>query len=259
MSEEGAGAGQGEAPPGDGSQQEQGGKKAGRTIPIEAFNARINDLRGELTRERQAREAAERLVAETQRKAAEPRPLTRAQLNAAVEAGQITQQAADTAWDRQVLETAGTIAEERAGRVVEQREKEAVVNAELAQFQTLVPAAWEEGSRERQRVAKEYKALVALGLPATKATELAALRAAFGDPEAIRTSRSTGRSGPGDTFQETGGAGGGEGEGGGETDGAPKGLKAESKARYERLIQQGVYADWTAVKAELKYAKPRRA
>ena len=253
---ENAGAGQGDAPPEE-SQGEKGERK-GKTIPIEAFNAALNNLKGELKREREARTAAEERFTAAQQRAAEPKPLTRAQLNAAVNEGQITQEAADAAWERQVIETASHAARSEAGKVSDQKAHEAMINAELAQFQSLVPGAWEEGNRDRERVAREYAALTKLGLPPSKATELAALRAAFGDPDAIRRSRSMGRSGT-ETFQETGGAGVRGGDEGGDKHGPPRGIRPEQKARYERLIQAGQYADWNAVKAELKFARARRA
>jgi hypothetical protein len=88
-------------------------------------------------------------------------------------------------------------------------------------------------------------------------TEVAALRAAFGDPEVIRASRSTGRNGPGETFDEVGG--GDRGEGGGQSDARPKGLTPRQEAHYSNLIGRGVYKDWNAVAAELKPAKAKQA
>ena len=88
-------------------------------------------------------------------------------------------------------------------------------------------------------------------------TEVAALRAAFGDPEVIRASRSLGKNGPGETHVEVG-----DGERPDEqadVDGVPKGLTEREKSHYQNLINRGIVKDWKAVAEERKFAKAKQA
>ena len=98
-----------------------------------------------------------------------------------------------------------------------------------------------------------------MGFPDNKVTEVAALRAAFGDPAAIRAARDTGRNGPGETHQEVGNSGERPGNSGLEADGKPKGLTAREDAHYANLIGRGVYKDWKAVTEERKFVKAKQA
>jgi len=239
-----------------GKESQKGGEfvppSDGSWIPKKVFDSRINELRGDLARSNAEREA----LAKAQVEAAKPKALTRTELNAAVADGKLTQEAADAEWERQVIATAETRAAAAAANEVRQREVSGRIEADLAEYRSLVPDAWEPGTKDRGRVAREYEALVGMGFPATKGTEVAAMRAAFGDPAAIRRSRATGRSGPAETFAETGGSA--ERDTGAEDkDGPPKNLEPRFKAYYEHAISQGVYKDWTEVKEELKFAKPR--
>jgi len=257
---------QDKAPPGsgnEGSDKDDGGWKPpsdGSWLPKVRVDEMVNTARGEAAT--QAAEAA-RLRAEVEtlkasKAAAEaPKPFTRADLRSLVDDGKITQDAADAHWDKQVIETAKTEAKQAARGEVEGQQRELTVNNQLAEFKTLIPAAWAAGSKERAKAEKEFAALRSMGFPDNKVTEVAALRAAFGDPEVIRASRSTGRNGPGETFDEVGG--GDRGEGGGQSDGKPKGLTPRQEAHYTNLIGRGVYKDWNAVAAELKPAKAKQA
>ena len=221
----------------------------------------VNTARGEAAT--QAAEAA-RLRAENEalkaaKAAAEaPKTVTRAELKALVDEGKITQEVADAHWEKQVLDAAEKRGREAARGEVEGQQREATVNSQLAEFKTLIPAAWSVGSKERAKAEKEFAALRAMGFPDNKVTEVAALRAAFGDPEVIRASRSTGRNGPGETFGEVGGGERGDG-GAPNADGKPKGLTAREEAHYQNLIGRGVYKDWKAVAEERKFAKAKQA
>ena len=249
---------QGQAPPGSGSQKDKGSDgwkppSDGSWLPKVRVDEMVSDLKGQLAR--QAEEV--KALKDAQAKQAEPKPFTRAELNQLVADGKVTQDAADALYDKQVVERATKEAKEAAGTVVTQREHEAVVTAQLEEYRGLLPEAWETGSKERAKVAKEYRYLVEkLGYPDSKATEVAALRAAFGDPDTIKASRSTGRSGPGETHEEVGGAERTDG-GDSSTDGPPKGLAARQKAYYESMISKGHYKDWAAVREELKFAVAR--
>ena len=219
----------------------------------------VNDARGAASRatEEAARLRAENEALKVARAQVEaPKPLSRADLNNLVADGKITQEAADAHWENQVVQTAERKARQAAAAEVQGQQREAVVKGQLDEYRGLVPAAWDAGSKERAKVEREFKALIGLGFPDNRVTEVAALRAAFGDPDVIRASRS-GKTGPGETHVETGG-----GDGPGETgaaDGMPKGLTAREQAHYQNLISRGIVKDWKQVAEERKFVKAAKA
>lgn len=257
----------GGAPQGDGSHKGTGSEgwtppRDGSWLPKVRVDELIAGAKAEAARAAEQtaglRAEMQALKDAVQQKSA-PKPLSRADLNQLVADGKVTQEAADAEMERQVIDTATTKARQVASDVVTQREREGLVTRELDEYRGLIPAAWETGSKERAKVEAEYRYLVGkLGYPDSKATEVAALRAAFGDPELIKASRSTGRSGPAETHSEVGGAERGEG-GKSDADSPPKGLAASHKAYYEKQIQRGLYADWNAVREELKFSRPKVA
>ena len=263
MSDEAAGLDKGSSSE-DGSQKGNGEWKPpsdGSWLPKVRVDEMVNTAKGEAVA---AREEAARARAETEAlraaapKAETPKAMTRAELKSLVEDGKITQDAADTYWDKQVIETAKTEATKAARGEVEGQKRDSVVQAQFAEYRKLIPVAWETGSKERAKVEKEFVALREMGFPDNKVTEVAALRAAFGDPEAIKASRSTGKNGPGEAHVEVGG-GDRPGQNGAEADGMPKGLTEREKAHYTDKINRGIYKDWKAVTEERKFARAKQA
>lgn len=186
-------------------------------------------------------------------------PPTRAELLQLVGSGDLTQEQADAIWEKQIVERAKREATTEVGQTLSASERARKVDAELKGYRELVPDAWTEGSDERQRVEAEFRHLTGvLGHPATKETEAAALRAAFGDLTALRAASSA-KPGPADTHAETGGgkppASGGAGKGGD----VLKTLTVAQKQHYQKGIDSGRYKDWGAVKAELEYKPKARA
>lgn len=249
---------------GSGSQRGEGGWKPpsdGSWLPKVRVDEMVNDAKGTAAR---ATEEAARLRAENEAlkaskaKAEEPKPLSRAELNQLVEDGKITQEAADTHWEKQIREDAKREARVAAADEVTGRQREQSVKAQIEEYKVLVPAAWEPGSKERAKAEREFKALVEMGFPDSKVTEVAAMRAAFGEPSVIRAARATGRTGPGETHADVGG-GDRPGEGGSEDGEAPKDLSAREKAHYQNLINRGIVKDWKAVSEERKFVKAKQA
>jgi hypothetical protein len=235
-------------PPG-GESQGDGGKPPGDDwIPKTQFLAALRSATSQT--EALAKEVRE-LKAAQEVKAA-PKPPTRAELLSLVGVGDLTQEQADAIWEKQIVERAKREAAAEVGQVNGAQARKHKVESELQGYKELVPAAWEEGSPERLKAAKEFKHLVDLGDPSDTATEAKALRAAFGDLETLRASKSA-RTGSAETHSETGG--------GKPADGKSSALKLDErqKKHYGHLIEQGVYADWDAVKAELKAAPRRKA
>ncbi len=261
MSDATGGNGTDATPVGDGSDTDGGWKPPsdGSWLPKVRVDEMVSTARGEATHH--AAEAA-RLRAEnealkaTKAEAQAPKPVSRAELNSLVADGKITQDAADAHWEKQILDAAEKKGRAAAADEVAGRQREQVVGSQLADYKALIPEAWVAGSKERAKAEKEFKALVDMGFPDNKVTEVAALRAAFGDPGVIRASRNTGRNGPGETHQEVG-DGGGRPENQADADGKPKGLTSREENHYQNLINRGVYKDWKAVTEERKFAKAK--
>jgi hypothetical protein len=187
---------------------------------------------------------------------------TRTQLSEFVEAGRLTQEAADSIYERQIEDRVTRRATEEATKAVATQHQQRTVAEQMAEFQGLVPDAWEEGTPEREQVAAAYASLRATGIKGTKdELELAALIAAFGDPAKIRKARGLGRSGPSESFEDSGSSGGRRRQGSeGDADESPRGITPAQKAHYEKGIAAGRYKGWADVREELKYAsKARRA
>jgi len=254
----------GEAPP-EGSQKDgEGRDNSGENrIPMSRVNEMIASKVHQAVAEVRAK--IEPLLAELktarEAKPAEPKQqeFTRSQLAEFVEAGKLTQDAADAIFENQIVERATKKAVESAQRAVSSGEVQRSVAQQMAEFQVLIPDAWEEGTPEREQARRAYTRLTGAGLTGTKEQlELAALISAFGDPADIRRSRGFGRNGPADSFEDSGGSGGrrrGSGEGdGGDNDTPPKNLTAREKAHYERGMAAGRYKGWAEVREERKFA-----
>ncbi len=236
---------QGLAPPAD---ESQGEKSPGDWIKKSQFVAALNSA----TAKTDALEREVRELRAAQVKATEPKVPTRAELLKFVDAGELTREQADAIWEKQIKEAVKREVVAEVGVAAGAQERASRVEAELSGYKAIIADAWVEGSPERDKVTKEYRHLLSLGHAPTKETEAAALRAAFGDLETLRTSKSA-RSGPSETHEETGG--GKLPDSGGGKDGL-KGLSSREKEYYEAGIKAGRYKDWKAVAAELEYANP---
>lgn len=183
----------------------------------------------------------------------EPKRFTRAELSAAVEARQITQDQADEAWAGQVEKDATDRATRTALAAVDDRQKKERVDSEIAKYTALKPEILQKGSELRQQVTDEYKSLVASGSPEGVPTELAAIKAVLGP--LTKLEKAAGARREADPDQQGGG-----------NDGRPAKksgngklvdtLSPREKEHYEKGIKAGRYKDWTEVESELKYANP---
>lgn len=212
----------------------------------------IEELRAQLAqRDLEMAELRGRLSAQT----ATPPPApvkvwTRAELENQVALGQMTEEAASQVYEAQIQRRV----DETVKSTVDVRSLVDRLDAELTEYETLRPDVLKAGSADRQRVAAEYQYLTRNGSPETKATELAALRAVFGPIAKLKAaSAATSRR---ETHQEGGSGDGGADNADTRQDGSPKGLSARERQFYQRGIDDGRYADWKAVEAELAYANP---
>ena len=246
----GSGAPSGGSPEG-GSENETADAKFERRIKAALANQKAS-LRAEFDAQLQAFRAG----ADSQQPKREeaPKRYTRKELNAAVEAGQISRDQADEVWDTQVRTEATEVAARTAREVVVGNATKERIDADLASYKRLKPEIMERGSETREQVQEEYNYLTARGAPKTEATELAAIRAILGPLEKLEKASTARRAS--ESEQQGGGSGAPKGGSGGGQKQLHEHLSAENKAFYESGIKSGRYKDWAAVNAELKYASP---
>lgn len=173
----------------------------------------------------------------------EEKVYTRAELAAAVEAGQITQLQADEYMDKQTLAKAKA----EMSKEVEAKSRDGVAQRELEKYQEKIPALLDEDSEEFQAVAKEYRELLALGSPPTMATMLAATKAACGPlvlAGGVKTKRRSG-------FPE-----GGSGASRNDDDDGDK-MPKKQREYYDKQIAQGRMTKEQAEKQWEAYQKRR--
>lgn len=170
---------------------------------------------------------------------------TRSELNDQVLTGALTQDTADAILDRQVERRIVSIAQ----NTVQTQTMTQTAQREIDRYKALIPNAAEEGTTERDLLVAEYRELVSLGQPETIATELAALKIAFGKLSAIEAARASRQTA--EFHQDTGG--------GDSSPGKAKGPLAKIPARfrehYQDMIKKGQYSgeDDPDLLAELKY------
>ena len=251
---EGDGSGQGAASPASKSQGEEGKAPGGDYVKRSQFVAALNDVSRKADAAiAEANELRRQLAAASAKP--EVKPATRGELNQMVAAGTLTQEQADKIFEDQIVDRVTRAAQATASTTVSATERNRTLAAEVKEYETLVPEAWEAGSPERAKAEKEFNRLVARGMPSDGLTELVALQTAFGPLEVLRAAASA-KGGSEETHAETGGYR--PGKGSGTEDGAPKGLTPQQHKHYSRLIDQGTYKDWKEVKAELA-AVPARS
>lgn len=227
-------------------------------VPKKQFIAAVNSAsRKAEALEAKVNELTAKLEAATAKPADAPKRYTRAELKAAVEAGQISQDQADSQWDLQTRQEADARAEQVARATVTAAERSKEVNATIERYKAVAPEILDESHETRQSIRTEFNALVALGDdPRDVATQLKAIRMVLGPVEKLEKSR--GGTDVHDTHRETGGGGEGGGNGGKKTGKLHEQLNAQARKHYEKGIEQGRYKDWAEVDAELKYASPQR-
>lgn len=143
--------------------------------------------------------------------------------------------------------------------------RESTIDTTLARYRAANPKLVEDGTPERAKLVQEYKYHVeVLGMPATRATELAAARAAFGDIDALESqARLKAKPVEREAMMET------------TTNARPapktkdpvEQLDARQKEHYTRMIKNGRYGSyrpqtgitadhWKAVREELTWKRP---
>lgn len=217
-------------------------------------------LRAALQAERGKRQTLEREMGELKgtvdtlkQTQTQPKEHTKAELQTAVDAGQISQVDADRTLEEQQTRRLETKVATNVQNQLQQQELARKITAEIDLYRQFRPDIEEEGSESRTLVAAEYNRQVnELGKPTNMQTELDALAATFGPASKLQK----GRQQDPETHQDVGSDGGG-GEGGNEAGKPPKGLSRDMKEYYGKKIDQGFYKDWSEVGKELEYASPK--
>ena len=227
-----------------------------KTVPRERFDqvwartkkaeARLDQIQAELQREREEKiRLEERAKVQTEQQTQQE--WTWDQLETFIAEGKITRGQAQEYKDKMTEQRL-----ERKFRQAQEQEKESYnVLKEIKQYQELVPDSMTFGSESRQRYEREFNYLVRNGAPKNHVTELAACRAAFGDPETIRARNTTKKViTPKEPFMET--------HSSSQSSKAPsksfkETLSSEKVSHYERMMRSGLVKDWKEVEALEKW------
>lgn len=144
-----------------------------------------------LQEEREARIRLEERLAAAEAKAAPPKKeeppqeFTRAQLREAVNEGTINEDQMEDIWAKQLRNQTRRDTEELLTKRDAVREKDTLVSTETQKYIDAYPGVAKQGSDDWQKVKKEYDFLIKLGDEHSDATQLKALRAAFGSSERV--------------------------------------------------------------------------
>lgn len=253
---------------GGGAGAETGAQGQESSHPLEPGGKRFNQVyarakdaeaRLQSERERAARlegelEALKRTPAKPETATTPPR-YTAAQLQAMLDEGKATVGQVFAYQEETLKQELQAQVEKKVSETLSTHQRGNTVQQEIQEYRSLVPEALQAGTPENQRLVREMNYLVSLGHDGNdQRTALIAARAAFGDPESLKTKRAakaipTGR----DTMQDTTASGKPKPS---EKD-PLKDLTARQRQHYQHMIDRGVYAGWAEVKEELAFVPKR--
>jgi hypothetical protein len=220
--------------------------------------AKLEAQTAELQREREERirlEERTKVQAEEKKKA-EPE-WNWEQLEGFIAEGKITRAGAAEYREKLVAEKATLAAEQRLEAKLQSTSQQTTVQSEVDRYKRAVPEVMQPGSVERVKVEREYVYLTqTLGYPGTRATELAAMRAALGDPDTVERAAQAKQTSNKEPFMETHSSSHKPTANGKDL---IKGLDDRSRKHYEKMIEHGRYSGWEEVRAELAWEKPSLA
>lgn len=186
----------------------------------------------------------------------EPKVWSRTELDTAVAGGKITQAQADAILTSQTEKTVRETARAEARDEIHTATLSAKVDAEIDAYKDLVPDVMKSGSDARKAVEAEYQELISLGDPATKVTELKAMRTALGKLSALKAAANAREE------REHHEDGGSSGDDDVANPSVWKGIPARNRTFYQTQINKGIYkgVDDPKLKRELDHirANPRR-
>lgn len=226
-----------------GGEANQGSVPPGH-VPLKRFNeinGQVSELKAQLAR---AQGQVEGMTAA--KPAEQPKQTyTRAQLTAAVEGGQMSQDDADSLHEQQVIDRTTQQVTERVMGTVAASESENRALADIDKYVAARPDIMVEGSTARSRLADEFSYLTGMGHPDNKQTQALALRTVYGPVGNLKPGTRA-------AHEETGGGGEEPTTG----DGPPKDMSAGQRNYYQDQINKGRFQDWSAVAKLIAY-KPK--
>jgi hypothetical protein len=184
--------------------------------------------------------------------AAAPTPTvyTRNQINTFVMEGRISEEQGQAILDQQQADLARTAGEQAAQRYVSDAMRGQRTLGEIDRYKRSIPGLKNSSSDSYAKVARAYRDLVSDGQPDNDyATELLALRIAFGDIVLIEKTDS------GEGRRETNPEGDSGNSPPGDGDTAPPDKAASDMPRdqaryYKDLLDKGIYRDWSQINKE---------
>ena len=228
----------------------------------------IAGLTNALTDERRKRQTAEVEAAElrgqiqgqstatndSKREPEAPKPLSAAELRAAVTEGRITEDEADNIREKQIEKRLEKRLSDRLDGALSSRATAQRVSDEIVRYKQAVPDILDRDSPAFKKLRTEFDYMVSLGNEANDPrTELLAARAAFGDIAQLET---VAGQRPRETHSETGGHAEPTEAGGKRSDGWPKDMPEANRRYYQDLINKGIYRDQKSAVEEYQY-KPK--
>lgn len=194
-------------------------------------------------------------------KPAEPAPektYTRAELDSAVAKGSLSQAQADQIIERQSAAAIEAKVEKAVETKIAERTQSGTVGAKMARYRELVPDLADEKSKVSQRCAAVYQELIDEGLPANRATALAAVKQVCGALDALEAAKTAGQR---ETSEEAGAGHGGASVPAGAPASIFKGIPNRFREHYAKGLEKGLYRGWDDpdLKAELDLVRTRYA
>ena len=225
--------------------------KDDKTVPLAALTAETGKRQALEATVAELRGRVEGMATVSKQTAApEPKPWTRATLRTAVEDEKITQDEADALFDTQTEKRLTATLEAKLETRLASQTVGARVETQIGQYKDAIPDLGDKDSANFAKVTAEFKALADLGYDKTDLrTEVAALRAAFGD---VGTLSDQGNTGTRRVFEEAGGQGDGPKGGDDGVDGYPKGTSTAQRRFHDDLISKGIETKKDAIR-QLNY------
>ncbi len=234
----------------DAENKESANKETKETVPMTQFLAALNSANKKYDALAAKFDALQQPVVQQ-----EAKRFTRAELKAAVTAGQVTDDQAEELWIKQVQEDVTANVTRTVLETVGSGTKQERVSTDLSEYKRLAPEILDESSEKRAAIATEYQYLLSIGHKQSLETELVACRSVLGPLEKLKVARSARRDA--ETHEETGG--GGESRQRSSAKTGWDSLTARQKDYYEGQIKNGQYKDKKAVETELDFVAKRKA
>lgn len=220
-------------------------------VPINQFKAALKNVNDKnLQLQRELDELREK-TKPTQ--VIETKQYTRAELKAAVAAGQITEEQSDEVWSAQIAERVkNEVTKQVLDNVNSGTQKNRVIS-DLSEYKKLAPEILEDGNEIRMKISGEFNSLIEDGHPNSLETERLAIRMVLGPIEKLRIAKSARLDN--ENFDHSTGNGA-ENRNSGKNKTLVDSLTTREKEYYDGMIKKGQYKDWKEVEAELAFASP---